>query len=274
MPFESYVILVAVAALIYAFIARVIQNKLMDKKEMAAVQNESKRLSEEYKIASKSGDKTKVDKVMKDQMDLLPRMNKVMMSQFKPMIVVLLVFFAFNWAVSNFDPSKADDHFVVLKDNGAGCDKVANDGVFTTCYPLSGNPPGKWVVSADARAGASEVGTNSTFFFYNAENSSDVFLLSPKGEPFSITTDKRVYYGADTATITITPPTRADSVTITLDNATSFYVDLPFTIPLFNVQRLHEPYWWFIFVALIGGIVISVVMGKLEKKPDATALIK
>ncbi len=274
MDFEYYVILVAVAALIYAFIARVVQNKLMDKLEMAAVQAESKRLSQEYKTASKSGDKARVDKIMQEQMDLLPRMNKVMMGQFKPMIVVLLIFFAFNWAVSNFDPTKTDDLSVILKDNGTGCDLVAGDNVFTTCFPLSGNSPGKWVATAHAMSGTNQKGTNSTFFLYNLENSSDVFLLSPNGDPLSIVTDKHVYYGDDAAKISVMPSNGTDSVTLILDNSTSFYVDLPFTIPIFNVQRLHEPYWWFIFVALIGGIVISVIMGRLEKKPDATALIK
>jgi hypothetical protein len=276
MNFEYYVLLVAVAALIYAFIARIIQNKLMDKKEMAAMTAESKRLSEEYKSASKTGDKANVDRVMKEQMDMLPRMNKVMMSQFKPMIVVLMVFFAFNWAVSTFDPTKADDLTVIIKDDGAGCDKVAGDGVYSTCFnfPSSGLGPSKWVVSAHAMSGESEIGMNSTFVYFNMENSSDTFLLSPSGEPVPVVCDKKTYYPGDTATLRVTPPKRADAVKLILNNGTAFYVDLPFTIPLFNVQRLHDPYWWFIFVALIGGIVISVIMGKLEKKPDANATKK
>jgi len=268
MPFETYAALVAVAAVLYSFIARYVQNRFIDRKQMAELQAESKRLNEEYKAASKSEDKAKMDQSMQKQMELFPKMNKLMMDQFKPMIVILVIFFAFNWAITSFDPSKADDISLAANDNGTGCDKAAGDGIYTACYAFSGTDYGRWVVSATVLNGGSEIGANSTIILYGIDNTSDTFLLSPKGEPVTVAGDRRAYYPGERATITVAAPSRAKEVELTLDRGTSFYVDLPFAIPLLNVQRLHEPYWWFLFVAITSGIVISVAYGKLEKKGE------
>ncbi len=267
MPFDEYVILVAVVAIIYSGVVRFLQMKLVNKAEMDSVQAESSRLNEEYRAASKANDKARMDRVMSEQMELFPRMNKVLLSQFKPMLVILVVFFFVNWAITVYDPSKLDDLTIRALDDGKGCDAHAADRIYSACYAFNGTGAqyGKWVVTAKAMSGASDVGENSTYFLYNVDNTTDTFLLAPKGEPVAVSTDKPVYYPGDTVKITVVPPTRADSVNLTLDQGTSFYVDLPFTIPLLNVQRLHEPYWWFIFVTLIAGMAISIIMGQYQK---------
>jgi uncharacterized membrane protein (DUF106 family) len=265
MLFEDYVLVVAIAAVFYSLIARFIQNKLVNRAELKAIQDESKRLSAEYKEAQKSGNQARIDAALKKQMEFFPKMNKIMFSQFKPMIVILMIFFAFNWAISTFDPTLKDDALFNLSDDGSGCDLAAADGVYSGCFSLSGSDYGKWVVTAKAYEGTSEIGSNSTYFLYNIDNSSDTFLEAPKGEMIEVSTEKNVYYPGDQLKVSARPPSRASSVSATLNMGTSFYVDLPFTIPILNVQRLQQPYWWFIFVALISGILVSVIYGRLQK---------
>jgi uncharacterized membrane protein (DUF106 family) len=269
MPFENYEILLAVLAVIYSGVARFIQIKLMNKAEMDAVQAESKRLNDEYKAADKAHDKAKMDRLMKEQMDLFPRMNKVLLSQFKPMIVILVIFFFVNWAITTYDPSKLDDVTLMAHINGSG------NGTYIAYYTfnstkLNGTNYGKWVASATAFDGTADIADNSTYFLYNVDNTTDTFLLAPKGQPMAVSTDKQVYYPGDTLEVMVTPPPSATAVNVTLNMGTSFYVDLPFTIPLVNVQRLHEPYWWFIFVTLIAGIIISIAYSMLTQKKGAT----
>jgi hypothetical protein len=265
MPFVEYTILLAVVAVIYSALARFIQLKLVNKADMDSVQSDSKRLNDAYKAADRAGDKAKMESIMKDQMELFPKMNKVLLSQFKPMIVILVIFFMFNWAITTYDPSKLDDTVLVAHDDGKGCDAIAADGIYSACYALNGTQYGKWVATAKAFKGTADIGENSTYFLYNEENTTDTFLLAPKGQPMAVSTDQQAYYPGDTVRISVAPQ-GADAANVTLDMGTSFYVDLPFTIPLLNVQRLHEPYWWFIFVTLVGGMAVSLAYGQIQKK--------
>lgn len=265
MPFETYVLLVALAAVIYSGIARFLQAKLINKKEMADIQEESKRLSEEYKAANKSGDKARIDAAMQKQMDLLPKMNSVMFAQFKPLIIILMVFFVFNWAITTYDPSKPDDLSFTLKDDGKGCDKGAADNIYSLCFSMNGTDYGKWWVSARAMGGGSDLGDNTTILLYNVETPHDMYVPVAKGGAVSISLDKQVYYPGDKALITVIPPDGTSEVQVSLDEGTEFYVDLPITIPLLNLQRLYGPSSWFIFVALISGIVISLIQSRLDK---------
>ena len=43
---------------------------------------------------------------------------------------------------------------------------------------------------------------------------------------------------------------------------TSFYVDLPITIPVINLRRVHYADKWFILAAMLANIAISLVMNK------------
>lgn len=265
MPFENYVILVAIAAVFYALIARIVQNKLVDRKEMKAIQEESKQLSKEFKEAKESGNQARMDAAMKKQMEFFPKMNKVMIGQFKPMIVIIVILFAFNWTISAIDPSVQDDLMLVLTDDGKGCDTQAADGEFSGCLEMNSTEYGKWVVTAIAFSDGAEIGKNSTFFLYNIDKTTDEFLEQPTGEPLEVSTDNMVYYPGDQVKITVRPPSRTTSVKSTVNMGTAFYVDLPFTIPILNVQRIQQPYWWFIFIAIISGVFISFIMGRMQK---------
>jgi uncharacterized membrane protein (DUF106 family) len=265
MAFENFILIVAVAAIFYALLARVIQAKMINKEAMKAVQEESKRLSAAFKEANEAGNKARADAIMKEQMELFPKMNKVMFSQFKPMIVIIGMLMLFSFAISTFDPTDDDDIVVNLMDNGLDCDEIASDGVYSSCYEITGDNYGKWIVFARAMQDEAELGKNYTYFLYNIENTSDTFVESATGEQFSIETDKTVYYQYDKIKLTSSAPTKADRVEVKLSNGTNFFVDLPFTIPILNVQRIQQPYWWFIFVAMIGGIIMSIAYSQLQK---------
>ncbi len=265
MAFETFAALVGLLAVVYAFIARFIQSKLVDRSEMEAIQADSKRLSKEFEEAKKSGDKKKMDEVMKKQMEFLPRMNKMMFSQFKPMLVILVFFFAFTWGVSQLNPFVKDDITIPMADDGTGCDATAGDGTYSACYSIGGTNNGKWVFSARIFDGDNELGSNSTYFLYNADETSDTFIEAPKGEPLAVSTDKASYYEGDTVEL-YAKSGKAGRVEATLDNGTSFHVDLPLSIPLINVKRIQQPYWWFILVSLIVNLSLSFIMGRLRKR--------
>lgn len=264
MVFEIFTALVAFLALIYAGTAKFIQQKLVNKKELEEIQKESKALSEELKKAKESGNEKRVTEVMEKQMKFLPRMNKVMFSQFKPMIVILALFGALMWVIGTIDPATQDDISIVLADDGAGCDMEAGDSIYSGCYNLEGANYGKWSYSAKAFDGDSEIGSNSTYFIYNSDTS-DTFAEGPKGESVQLSTDKEEYYPGETVQL-YAQSAKATSIKAVLDNGTHFSVELPLTIPLVNVKTIYQPYWWFILISLITNLSISIVMKQLGKK--------
>jgi hypothetical protein len=269
MAFELYIALVTALSLVYVGIAKVIQDKLTDKKAMAEMQAESKRLNQEFDDAKKRNDKKKMDEVMQQQMEFLPKMNKVMFSQFKPMFAVLGIFLVLTWAVGQIDPSVKDDIHLSLMDDGKDCDLKAGDGIFSGCYALENNATvGKWQFTAISHnENGGEIGRNSTLFLVGVSSSHDNYTDAAKGEPVGVSTDKPGYSLQETAKLYVYDP-KASSVSGILDNGTVFFVDLPFSIPLINVQRIYQPYWWFIFISLIANLGVTLGMGILNKKKD------
>jgi len=284
MPVQDYILLVAITGFVYALITRFIQNKLVDRKEMKAIQEESKKLSAEMKEAQKSGDKTRIDAAMKKQMEFFPKMNKIMFGQFKPMIVIMILFFATTSVLGTLDPYVQDDIVVSMMDNGVGCDDLANDGVYSYCFILDNQNYGKWTATATAFESGVQISRAQTYFLFNPSENEDRYIEAGTGEPMNISTDKKEYYPGDTVKITAIPSTMSsgssflfiptggprelniDTVNLTISNGTYFVVELPITLPLFNVKRIYQPHWWFIFVAFIVGIVASTAIGQLEKR--------
>ncbi len=265
MVFEIFTGLVAFLALAYAGASRYLQNKLVDRSEMEAIQAESRRLSAEMKKAQERKDDARVQELMKDQMDFLPKMNKVMMAQFKPMIFILGVFFGLMWMIGQVDPTVQDDITLNMSDDGLGCDAAAGDGTYSACYTLANANYGKWAFTAHSIRGGGEAGTNYTWFAYNAQVT-DNFTEAPKGEPISLHADKKSYSPGETVKLYATPSAKPDQVRAVLSNGTSFYVDLPMPIPVLNVQRIQQPYWWFILISFIASLAISAVTGQMKKK--------
>ncbi|MBU0591602.1 DUF106 domain-containing protein [Candidatus Micrarchaeota archaeon] len=265
---EIFTALVGVMAIIYAGIARFAQYKLVNRKEMRSIQEESKKISDDMKKAQESGNKTRIDEAMKKQMEFLPKMNTMMMGQFKPMIVILIVFFAFIWVIEQINPYIIDDTIVPMLDDGNGCDAIVGDGIYSACYtPNNVNKTnyGPWSATVKAYEGTNELGHNSTLFFYNSDEDPNAVADGPKGQPITVTTDKRTYYKGETMQI-YAQVENGDRIEAAIDNGTSFYVDLPVQIPIINVKRIVQPYWWFILVSLIANLSLSVVISQLEKR--------
>jgi len=275
MSFELFIGLVTVLSLVYVGISKFIQDKLTDKKAMTGMQAESKRLNDEFEAAKKRDDKARMDQIMKEQMEFLPKMNSVMFSQFKPMIVVLGVFLILTWGVGQIDPTVKDDIRLGMKDDGFGCDLKAGDGVFSACFELPADANiGKWQYSAKAiNDGGGEIGHNSTYFLVGTDKVQNIYTDAPRGEAVSLSTDKAEYKTGDTVKLFASNP-KAASMEAIMDNGTVFFVDLPFTIPILNVQRIYQPYWWFIFVSLVGNLGVSLVMAIRNKGKDSAGAKK
>jgi Integral membrane protein EMC3/TMCO1-like len=290
MVFETFSALVGALALAYAAIARFIQNRLVDRREMELIQKESKELSAAYDKASKAKDRKRMDEILQKQMEFLPKMNKAMLGQFKPMFIILAIFALFSAMVGALDPTIKDDIRLNLSDDGRGCDRVAGDGTFSACYRLdaaSANP-GKWTVVVNDFEGNTHLGKNETYFLLNptAENL-DTYIEMGTGEELAVSTDKEIYSAGDTVSIFATPanmtkgssflfiptaPPRKAAVSrveATLSNGTYFRVDLPFAIPVLDIRRIYQPYTWFIMISLIANLVLSFAIGQYEKGKKA-----
>ena len=265
MVFETFAALVGLLAVVYACMTRFIQSKLIDRSKIEGIQAESKKLSKEFEEAKKKGNKKKMDEVMKKQMEFLPKMNQMMIAQFKPMIFILALFFVFTWGVGQINPLVKDDITITMVDDGSGCDADAGDGTYSACYKIGDTNYGKWVFSARAMDGDNEIGQNSTYFLYNSDDLSDTFTEAPGGEPVDVSTDKTTYYEGETVKL-YAKSEKAGGMEATLDNGTSFHVDLPIEIPIINVKRIQQPYWWFILVSLIVNLSVSFTMGRLRKR--------
>ncbi len=269
MAFEEFAALVALLAIVYALVVKYVQGKLIDRKEMEEIQAESKRLSSEFDKAKKANNKKRMDELMEEQMKFLPRMNSMMFKQFRPMIVILVIFFLVTGLVNYIDPTVKDDITIRMADDGKGCDLVAGDGNYSACYVLDNTNYGKWTVLVRALdQNGNEIGRNSSLFLYDS-NVSDNYAEGPKGEPIRVDTDKAYYSPGDTVRVISTAPANAATMEATLDNGTAFHVDLPFTIPIINVQRIQQPYWWFIFVSLITNLAATFAVGQYEKMKKA-----
>lgn len=268
MDYTYYVVLVAIVAIVYSLVIRFVNDKFGNKQEMQKFQEESKRLSDEYSKASKANDKIRMDQIMKEQMETLPKMNGMMLNQFKLMVPILLIFFVFTWSINNFDPTLKDRITLPLNDVGKDCDTIANDGIFTGCtYLNSSNIDTTWaVIGKGYDSSGSEISENFTLFSYGQVSlDQNAYYKAQKGK-LSISMDKKTYLPNDKIIIKASGD-GLYKVNAILNNGESFYIDLPFTIPIINVKRIHEPYWWFLFVTVIFGLVLSIAQGLLTKKP-------
>ncbi|MBI2079273.1 DUF106 domain-containing protein [Candidatus Micrarchaeota archaeon] len=263
MDYSFYTIMVTLASIIYSFVIREVQNRLGNQEEMKRFQEETKKLNDELKEASKRNDKSKMDEINKKQMEMFPKMSKMLFGQFKTVGVVLIVFFAFSWAVGFFDPTVKDDVTLELKDDGNNCDLAANDKIYGVCFTPTENE-GPWITHLKIYNGGDLIIENYDKFLVGKGNLEEAFIKQGKGDPVEIEFNKKQINLNEQIEMRI-QPSKGHKFEITLNSGTWFYVDLPFTIPILEIKRINESYWWFIFVAIISGLVISFIMGKLKK---------
>lgn len=243
---------------------RVLQFKFIDRKAMKVFQGESKQLSEQHKKALERNDKTGAEAIMKKQMELFPKMNKIMMGQLKLMVVIIGIFFVFTTIVGYIDPTIQDDITLELKDDGLECDEQAEDNIFSTCFDLQGKDRGVWTARAKVYNSNNIIAENSTAFIHSEGDIEGIYLEPGTGEALTLSTDRPIYNIGEKVSI-FASVQNANRVEITMDSGTRFFVDLPFTIPILNVQRIHQPYWWFIFVSIIVGLLISIGFNIYQK---------
>ncbi|MCK4319497.1 DUF106 domain-containing protein [Candidatus Micrarchaeota archaeon] len=263
-PTEWFFWFVTLIAIIYTVAVRFIQRKFVDKDKQKGINKKLSENTKKYTEAMKKDNKREVERLQKEQGIIMKEFQGVMFSQFKIMGIVLVFFFGFMWIVNSVDPTVADDQSIIFNDDGLECDETAGDNRFTACFNIQDGNPGPWVVHATAFKDGANLGENATFFYFKEVLPQELYLQKKGNEP-SITTNKNLYEENEQVIITVVPPGDATRVEGTVNKGTWFYVDLPFTIPFLNIQRIHQAYWWFIFLSIVFGITVSVLMGIVEK---------
>ena len=92
-----------------------------------------------------------------------------------------------------------------------------------------------------------------------------------KGDVIGVSIDKEEYSIGDTIKVTATPSKTYEKVDAVLNSGTWFYVDLPFTIPIINVNRINDIYFFFITISILSGLIISPIYKKMFGDNDAKA---
>ncbi|MFH2105743.1 MAG: EMC3/TMCO1 family protein [Candidatus Micrarchaeota archaeon] len=275
MDFQIYFLVVTFAAILYSVIAKEIQFRLTNHKLAKDLQERSKKVSEELKEASKRNDQKKLDEAMKRQMALIGEMNKMMFQNLKAIVPVIAVFLCFTYVLGMFDPTVTDDFKLHPLDDGVGCDKTAGDNIYSICHIVNGNA-GEWLLIAKVYDGKNLwgqdniVGEKSQTFFLGEKG---IATHSPplKGANISLYGLKEVYSNGEQLSVFMEVQKGVPEIII--NNGTWFYADLPFTIPLLNVKRISEVYWWFIFVAFVFGLISAPILKKvraMKGKPNDT----
>ncbi|NYZ60668.1 DUF106 domain-containing protein [Candidatus Micrarchaeota archaeon] len=256
---ENYFWIVTILALVYTVVIRIIQMKLINQDKTKELQKRMNDLNKDYLSAMKSNNKSRMDSIQKEQNELMPKFNKLMMGQLKVMGVVIVVFLAFMYPVNTLDPFMVDDQTFDLVSLSSA------QGEWCGSFAVQCSSSGPWLVDVTAYSGTSEKGTNSTYIYCSRETG---ILPSPvmKGTLFPITTDKKVYTQNENATVCITAPEGTDRAVGKTDSGTWFMVPLPFTIPVLNANAINGANIWFIVVSIIFGLIFSFVWGKVQKK--------
>ncbi len=279
---DNFVYVVTLVAVAYAIISFVIQRKVGNYARIKEIQKLSSDVSKELSEASKSKDQARIDAAMKKQGDIMPLMSEMMMLQMKPLFVIIIVFIFIVGAVNMIDPNRAMHEKVAMFDNGnaSNCDAVSYDGIYSACVPVTGgkdNAVWMYTVRLDSKnkdlfqmisssiGGSSAYATNTSSF--------EVGNATPKweknttgGTPFAVSSSKQKYAEGETAAIyaNITGMgSTPDSVTAEVDKGYRFGVDLPFTIPIINLERLADITGWMVFCSFFVSLALNPIMPRL-----------
>ena len=254
----DFIIIVTLIAILYAGLVRYLQFKTIDRNRMKGIQKELNAINKEYLQAMKAKNEKRTEELQKEQQKLMPEFNKMMMSQMKMMVFIIVIFLGFMWVVGQLDPNTVDDVEVEF---------TLVDGEWCGEIPLSGEYRGPWLFQVTAYSGGGEKGQNGTIAYY--ENEAGILpTVVNKGDRFPVWSDKRVYSEGETALICALPPAGTDRVVGKTNSGTWFMVELPFTLPIFNTSVINEAYWWFIAVSIVAGIVLSLAMRQFDGGKD------
>ena len=80
---------IALIGALYSLASTFVMNKLVDRKKVQEMQEETKQLQKELSEASKSGDVKKIEEVNRRYEQFMPKMLKTQLEQMKPLIVLL-----------------------------------------------------------------------------------------------------------------------------------------------------------------------------------------
>ncbi|MFA5106147.1 MAG: EMC3/TMCO1 family protein [Candidatus Micrarchaeia archaeon] len=280
---DNFVYVVTFVSVIYALAAFVIQRKVGNYARIKEIQKASNDISKELSEASKAKDQPRIDAAMKKQAEVMPMLSEMMMLQMKPLFVIIIVFICIVGFLGMIDPNRDFHAKAPLFDDGlaAHCDKAAGDGIYSACINVTGGRDNAvWMYTVRLESSqkdlfemiTSSIGGSGAF----AANTSafEVGAAVPKweknvtsGMPIALSSSKEKYMEGETAAVYANVSQAAgkpiDSATVEIDRGYRFAVDLPFTIPILNLDRLADITGWMIFCSFFISLALNPIMPKL-----------
>ncbi len=254
--FNMFEFLVVLIAIVYVISANYLRKKLIDFKLIEEIKQETKQLNKEMEEARKRKDQKAMKEVLQKQMGLLPKSQKLLFSQLKYTFAIIIVFFAIIGVIDYLDPYTKDDITITLR-KGEGC---AGPEEFAYCF--TPQKEGTWLIRAEALKEGKSVGKSEKVFYYG-EFKDEGYAEKPQGNGAPEIEVKERYAKGEEVVIKIR--SKAEEVKLTLNNATYFMVELPITIPLINVKKIYQPYWWFILSSFLISMTYTVALKAVKK---------
>ena len=272
---NSFTIFLMLAALAYVLLSTFLQKKFGKSERLMEINKELNAISKKIGEASKRKDTKEMDELMKKQG---PMLSEMMSLQMRMLPITLGLFIPLIMLLTAIEPYTSDDFKVALYDDGllAHCDAVANDLIYSGCFILNSTQKGAWVVSAEAFINNGSVAQNSTALYVQGGKPSDVYLVSKqhgilemvlgtKAVSISPYADRQEYSLGQAVSLHAKVSEQVDAASATVNNGTFYFVDLPFALPILNIQRLVGATGFFILASFVFSILISIFRGALKK---------
>ena len=271
---SNYWIFLLILAAIYVGITMFLQGNIGGKNRMKVIQAEIRDHQKWMTEAAKSKDNKALDEAIGKNWKLTMELMTIQMQMFA---IILVLLFGLMAIFPHVEPGHESDIRLSVYDDGlaAHCDKLANDGIFSSCYTIpAGAPHGAWVVDAFLRTASGEqMARNATAIYVEGGQPSDIWLqsatqggiidslLGKKPYFLNVSADRQNYTGGETVQVFVQPlpsmPSEAN-LQVSINQGTFFYYDLPITIPLINLRRIIGSYGFFLFLAFLLGTAYSL----------------
>jgi hypothetical protein len=107
---EEFIYILVVFSLIYLVAVKAVMLKT-GMKEVNKIREDFNSLNKRLTEATKKKDSDEIDRLMKEQQEMMPKMMSMFGSQMKMTLVILVVFMSFVWVLNSIDPYVKDDIF-------------------------------------------------------------------------------------------------------------------------------------------------------------------
>jgi len=206
-------------------------------KEVNRIRDEFNDMNKRLMEATKRKDEKEVERLSKEQQEMMPRMMSMFGSQMKMTLVILVVFMAFVFVLNSVDPYVKDD--IILRDLNGTVDRS---------FAIK-NP-------------------EMESFKITAKNSNDeavsgnIYVSQSRGILTNLTTDKHsVYPVIEDGSVRLMSSNISVFESVQYSNGTDVNTFVP--LDILGIRFVHGAQGTFIFLAFIMSIVEQAVLGKI-----------